>query len=166
MSCKKRCQPCEPTPCHKKKKCSSSSSSSSSSCEEKKCCIPKMTAQACINGGVASLLLAVSAPTSYTCPTQICQKLPIIVTVTNTGNSSIKSPIYIFSNFTGVKKITCKKLNPGETVTATVYGKVSRCDCVAGANISFGMVAYAHLANNCLILVSNVVGVVINQIAA
>src|SRR4029079_13870069 len=141
MSCKKRCSPTKPTchrvkcedPCKKKKKCSSSSSSSS--CEEKKCCIPKTVTQACINGGVASLLLTASAPSTYTCPTQICQKLAITVTVTNTGNSSVKSPIYIFSNFTGVKKITCKKLNPGETVTATVYGKVSRCDCMTGANI-------------------------------
>lgn len=174
MSCKKKCKPCEVVkPCVKKrcdektkcvKKCSSSSSSSS--CDEKKCCIPKIVYQACINGGVASLSVTVTAPSTYTCPTQICQKLPLTITVTNTGNASIKSPVYIFSNFTGVKKITCKKLLPNETVTATVFGKVSRCDCVTGANISFSLVAYAYLAGNAIVLVSSPVGVVINQTTA
>lgn len=174
MSCKKKCNPCEPPKpvCHKKKcdepcKKKKCSSSSSSSCEEKKCCIPKTVTQACINGGLASLNVIVTAPSTYTCPTQVCQRIPLTVTITNTGNTSIKSPVYIFSNFTGVKKITCKKLLAGETVTSTVYGKVSKCDCVTGVNtINFSLVAYSYLCNNCLILISNVVGTVITRVNA
>ncbi len=174
MSHRNKCNPCETSKpvCHKKKcppvcepKCKkrcSSSSSSSSSCEEKKCCIPKIVYQACINGGVASLSVVVTAPATYTCPS-LCQKLPLTISVTNTGNVSIKSPVYIFSNFTGVKKISCKRLQPGEIIIVTVYGKVSSCYCTPGANISFSLVAYSYLLHNALILVSSPVGVVINQ---
>ena len=166
---------------HKKEKKCKSSSSSSECKKEKKCvkkcekscdkiAVPKVVYQACVCGGTATLgLTAVvttpnnDQPPTFTCPSQIGQRIYINYTVTNTGNVTIKHPVYIYCGFTGVHKVTCKKLHAGESKTITVHHKISNCQCQPGNNISISSNAYTNLQKNCIILVSQALGLQINQ---
>jgi hypothetical protein len=164
--CKKPCKK-DKKKCEKKceKKCKSSSSSE---CEKQ--CVPKVVYQACICGGVASLSLTATVttpnndqPPTFNCPAQIGQRIYINFTVTNTGNVKIKSPVYTYDGFTGINKVTCKSLHPGESKTITVHHKISNCQCQPGNNISISSNAYTNFHKNCLILVSPALGIQINQ---
>jgi len=169
----KKCKSSSSSECEKKcvvkkhKKCKSSSSSSKE-CE--KICVPKVVYQACINGGVASLSITATVdtpnhdnPPTFTCPANIGQQISLTFTVTNTGNVVIRSPIYIYNSFTGVDKVTCSKLYPGQSRVITVQHKVSNCQCMPGNNISIVANAYTNIHNNCLILVSQPIAIQINQ---
>lgn len=175
QTCKKVCKPaCQPvceTPCKKKckKRCSSSSSSSSS--EKCRPCVPRCVYQSCSNCGVQSLELAASvvtpngttAPYTYLCPDQIGQKIYITFTVTNTGNTSIHGPIYIYDSFTGVHKFFVKKLSSGDTAEITVKNKITKCDCSTGSNINIVANAYTYVHKQCLILVSQPIAINITR---
>lgn len=160
--------------CHKdkckKKKCKSSSSSSEE-CE--KLCVPKLTFQCCLNSGVVSLALTAvvdtpnhNQPPTFTCPAQIGQQIYVTYTVTNTGNVTLKAPIFLYSGLSGVSKMTCGKLHAGESKSITVHTKISRCQCTPGNNISVSANAYANLHKNCLILVSQPIAIQIAQVTA
>lgn len=162
-NCRKKC--CRPKKCEKK-------SSSSESCEKpcEKQCVPKVVYQACINQGVASLKITAvvdtpnhDSPPTFTCPSNIGQKIYITFTVTNTGNTAIRSPIYIYDSFTGVHKVTCDKLHAGSSQVITVNHKISKCQCNPGNNLSIVANAYSDLYKNCLILVSEPISIIINQ---
>lgn len=181
-SCKP-CKPCKPEP--KCKPCkvvpycppscsesdSSSCSSSTASCKDK-CCVPKFVYQACIHGGVASLAIVVTTiqtpngdtPPTFTCPSAVGQRIYLTFNITNTGNVTIHEPVYIYTSFTGVKRVTCKKLRAEETVTVTVSHKVSRCTCQTGANLSIVANAFTNL-KNCLVLTSQPIAIEIPQSA-
>lgn len=167
--CKKRCEklpcrPCRPEPpeCKKRNKCSSSSSDS---CD--KVCLPKITYAASCGSKILKMSLVVTSvdPATYTCPSQICQSIKITYTVTNTGTKSIKGPIYIYTSFTGVNRVTKHKLAVGESVSVTVKGKISKCACLPGiTDIKVSANSYTYLQDNYLILVSEPVGLVIPRV--
>jgi hypothetical protein len=157
---------CKKDKCKKEKKCKSSSSSSS--CE--KLCVPRVTQQICANGGVISLSLTAvvdtpnhDQPPTFTCPSQIGQQIYITFTITNTGNVTLKSPIYTYDSWSGVNKVTCGKLHAGQSKVITVHHKISNCQCKPGNNLSIVANAYSNLHKNCLILVSPPIGIPINQ---
>jgi len=166
--CKPKCEPkCEKKKCHKK--CSSSSSSSSSDCKP---CVPRVVYVLCHNGGTSALSITAtvvtpngsSIPYNYSCPSQIGQKIYITYTITNTGNTKLCSPIYVYDSFSGVHRVKhSKKLRAGETLTLTVHGKITKCDCQAGNGISIVANAYTYANGNCLILVSQPIAIQINQ---
>lgn len=175
--CKKKCSPvpckpcrpepcavnqCRPVECKKRKKCSSSSSDHCG-----KVCLPKVTYVASCGSKILSMSLVVTSvdPATYTCPTQICQTIRITYTVTNTGTKSIKGPIYIYTSFTGVNRVTKHKLAVGQSVTVTVKGKISKCACLTGVtDIKVSANSYTYLQDGYLILVSQPVGLVIPRV--
>ena len=173
--CKPKCEPvCKPKKCeekkkcHKKKRCSSSSSSSSSDCDRP--AVPKITYTACTGGGVISLGISVVATTpngtgitTYTCPSQIGQKIYLNWTITNTGNTSVKTPIYLYNSGSGVSRVTCKRLAAGASVTTTTHFKITRCNCITGGVIPIVANAYTYVHGNCLILVSQPLGLTFTQ---
>ncbi len=99
--------------------------------------------------------------------------LRIYYTITNTGTTSIKSPIYIFDDFTGTHKVTCKKLKAGDDITYLVKKKLkcfsdnvctqednTECMFVVkkvfqyDAVAPFSANAFTNIVKDCLILLS------------
>ncbi|HSW76708.1 MAG TPA: hypothetical protein VLG50_06670 [Candidatus Saccharimonadales bacterium] len=170
---KKKCQkPCPVVkcqdPCAKQKKCHKKCKSSSSNNE---CCLPKVVYVLCKCGTTATMSLSATVqtpngtvpPYTYTCPTQVGQKIYITFTVTNTGNATIKGPIYVYDSFTGVHRITCTKLRVGETESITVHGKITKCDCQSNNSINITANSFSYACGQCLILVSQPIAIQITQ---
>jgi hypothetical protein len=157
--------------CHKKKKCHKKCSSSSSSEE---CCdivTPKVVYSACINHGTATLLLTavvespnLDTPPTFTCPGAIGKQIIIRYTITNTGNTSIKSPRFVYDSLTGLHKAGKCKLAAGQSDTVTAKHCITKCEC-AGGNINISANAYVQFSKKCVVLVSQPIAIQITKTA-
>ncbi len=171
--CKKECKKpdCKKRECKSEKKCKPEKkckSSSSSECQTS-CCVPKVVYQTLLKNGQTQSLgvtFTVTTPNldgTYTCPSQIGQRITISYTITNTGTAAIKVPVMLYSSITGVSKVTCKKLAAGQSVTVITRHKITSADCASTTGISGVANAYANLDKHCLVLVSQPIAIQINN---